>query len=105
MGMPSLIYEFESEQLSCTVSTESVAELTAWRIQQPEHTFIVHLSGQIDHLETEIDGRGSFYDPARSRSFRQGVIIKRSLTAESLVMRTLSCRPSKTQVPGVRHGT
>jgi len=63
MGTPSLIYEFESEQLSCTVSTESVAELTAWRIQQPEHTFIVHLSGQIDHLETEIDGRGAFYDP------------------------------------------
>jgi hypothetical protein len=63
MGTPSLIYEFESEQLSCTVSTESVAELTAWRIQQPEHTFIVHLSGQIDHLETEIDGHGAFYDP------------------------------------------
>ena len=63
MGTPSLIYEFESEQLSCTVSTESVAELTAWRIKQPEHTFIVHLSGQIDHLETEIDGRGAFYDP------------------------------------------
>ncbi len=63
MGTPSLICEFESEQLSCTVSTESVAELTAWRIQQPEHTFIVHLSGQIDHLETEMDGRGAFYDP------------------------------------------
>ena len=63
MGTPSLIYEFESEQLSCTVSTESVAALTAWRIQQPEHTFIVHLSGQIDHLETEIDGRGAFYNP------------------------------------------
>jgi AraC family transcriptional regulator len=63
MGTPSLICEFESEQLSCTVSTESVAALTAWRIQQPGHTFIVHLSGQIDHLETEIDGRGAFYDP------------------------------------------
>jgi len=65
MGIPSRLFEFESEQLSCILSTESVAELTAWRIQQPEHTFIVHLSGQIDHLETEMDGRGSFYDPVR----------------------------------------
>src|SRR5260370_35938954 len=69
MGTPSLICEFESEQLSCTVSTESVAALTPWRIQHPEHTFIVHLSGQIDHLETEIDGPGAFYDPVRPGEF------------------------------------
>jgi AraC family transcriptional regulator len=29
----------------------------------PMHTFILHLSGDIDHLETEMDGKGAFYDP------------------------------------------
>jgi AraC family transcriptional regulator len=63
MGIPNLIYRHDRSDLDCTVFTEEILHLTSWEIREPKHTFVVHLSGQIDHLETEMYGRGAFYDP------------------------------------------
>jgi AraC family transcriptional regulator len=63
MANPTQIYEFSQFGLKCAISTEEIPALTTWKMNLPVHTFILHLSGDIDHLETEMDGKGSFYDP------------------------------------------
>lgn len=88
MANPTQIYEFSHLGLQCAISTEDIPALTTWKINLPVHTFILHLSGDIDHLETEMDGKGSFYDPpapghltvvpagCNYQTFAQGGIVK-----------------------------
>ena len=63
MANPTQIYDFNQFWLKCSISTENIPALTTWKMNLPVHTFILHLSGDIDHLETEMDGKSAFYDP------------------------------------------
>lgn len=42
---------------------EDIRRRTLWAIHQPRHTVIVHLSGTMRTLDTEIEGAGATHDP------------------------------------------
>lgn len=46
------------------ISTQDISQATDWAITKPSHVFIVHLSGRMDMLETELDGKGGSSGPA-----------------------------------------
>lgn len=49
--------------LELSVSTEDISKSTEWRIHQDRHAVIVHLSGTIRELETELEGCGAVLEP------------------------------------------
>jgi AraC family transcriptional regulator len=43
---------------------DDIRRPTDWRIHEPVHSIVVHLSGRMDRLETELDGFGGSSGPA-----------------------------------------
>lgn len=50
--------------MELVISTDDIRQLVAYRIRESRHLFIVHLGGQMDKLETELDGHGGSSGPA-----------------------------------------
>ncbi len=79
--------ELDIGSLRVGYRSANIRQTTDWRIESDEDTVIVHLTGRMDLLETEIDGRGSSRGPAvvgevwtvpagtRYRSFARGQTI------------------------------
>lgn len=50
--------------LKVRFAEEEISRPTDWTINESTHTVIVHLGGRMDHLETELDGKGNSFGPA-----------------------------------------
>lgn len=65
-GPPVVLDEVRSSWpgLEVRTSTQDISRPTDWRVREGRHVVIVHLSGRMDELETELDGRGGSSGPA-----------------------------------------
>lgn len=63
---PTAIQEryYTGHGLKVRFAEEEISRPTDWTINASSHTVIVHLGGRMDHLETELDGKGSSFGPA-----------------------------------------
>lgn len=55
---------FTFASLDLLTAHERIDQPTDWQIHDHRHTFVVHLGGRMDELETEMDGHGGCVGPA-----------------------------------------
>ncbi len=56
--------EFEFPEFHLLLATEDIRQTKEWRVNDDRHHFIVHLGGQMNSLETEIEGHAGCVGPA-----------------------------------------